>query len=422
LGDCENAGSKKQIVVSEGAEFVLPSQKLVASIVLSGALLGVLLLSVLGYTGCSKQNANNNSKVSPTPPSPSQENCKGMPIQKNVLANIMRRGYLIMGVQSSAPPMNDSPDSETDWEAVTNNQMSEEERRRKELSWKRTGFDYEIATMIAANMGLIGKGKVKAREVQEFKDLFCLLNRHEADGTPSVDIIMSGIVQDESYNDVISWSIGYADFGYALITKKSSNIESLDDCKDKKIGIVKGDNVVKKYVSTQLPSANIVELSDESDEWLFDGLSRNQVDAVVYDYPFAAVEVDRINDQLKEQGVSGKSLEIRDPRLPNSELKYCIGVPKGNDDLLEELNGAITSVKESPRYAALIQKYFSSKAIARVKIEAGANIYIVKRGDSLSTIARDVLNDIGRWQEIANLNKVANVHLIHPGQKLQMPK
>jgi LysM repeat protein len=48
-------------------------------------------------------------------------------------------------------------------------------------------------------------------------------------------------------------------------------------------------------------------------------------------------------------------------------------------------------------------------------------IYTVKPGDSLSKIARDVLGDINRFQEIAILNKIANVNAIYPGQVLQLP-
>jgi LysM repeat protein len=47
--------------------------------------------------------------------------------------------------------------------------------------------------------------------------------------------------------------------------------------------------------------------------------------------------------------------------------------------------------------------------------------YTVKPGDSLSIIARDVLGDITRWKEIADLNKITNVNLIHPGDVLTLP-
>lgn len=47
--------------------------------------------------------------------------------------------------------------------------------------------------------------------------------------------------------------------------------------------------------------------------------------------------------------------------------------------------------------------------------------YTVEAGDSLSTIARDVLGDLTRWQEIASANKLAAPYVIYPGQVLQLP-
>lgn len=47
--------------------------------------------------------------------------------------------------------------------------------------------------------------------------------------------------------------------------------------------------------------------------------------------------------------------------------------------------------------------------------------YIVKAGDSLSKIARDVLSDINKWPAIATLNDLRQPYTILPGQVLQLP-
>lgn len=47
--------------------------------------------------------------------------------------------------------------------------------------------------------------------------------------------------------------------------------------------------------------------------------------------------------------------------------------------------------------------------------------YQVKAGESLSSIARDVLGDANRWQEIAVMNGIASPYVIHAGQVLQLP-
>ncbi|HDQ73362.1 MAG TPA: LysM peptidoglycan-binding domain-containing protein [Chloroflexi bacterium] len=55
--------------------------------------------------------------------------------------------------------------------------------------------------------------------------------------------------------------------------------------------------------------------------------------------------------------------------------------------------------------------------------EAKKRVYVVKSGDSLSKIARDMLGDASRWPEIfeANKDKIKDPNLIHVGQELTIP-
>lgn len=46
--------------------------------------------------------------------------------------------------------------------------------------------------------------------------------------------------------------------------------------------------------------------------------------------------------------------------------------------------------------------------------------YIVKPGDSLSKIARDMLGDKMLWVELAKLNKISRPDKIYPGQILNL--
>ncbi len=47
--------------------------------------------------------------------------------------------------------------------------------------------------------------------------------------------------------------------------------------------------------------------------------------------------------------------------------------------------------------------------------------YEVQAGESLSTIARDVLGDQNKWQQIAAINALAPPYVIHTGQVLVLP-
>ena len=55
--------------------------------------------------------------------------------------------------------------------------------------------------------------------------------------------------------------------------------------------------------------------------------------------------------------------------------------------------------------------------------EKDVRTYVVKPGDSLSKIAKELYDDAQRWPEIyeANRDKIDNPNLIHPGQELVIP-
>lgn len=49
-------------------------------------------------------------------------------------------------------------------------------------------------------------------------------------------------------------------------------------------------------------------------------------------------------------------------------------------------------------------------------------IYIVKSGDTLSKIARDVVGNMALWPQIASVNNLVAPYTIYVGQRLQLPE
>lgn len=47
--------------------------------------------------------------------------------------------------------------------------------------------------------------------------------------------------------------------------------------------------------------------------------------------------------------------------------------------------------------------------------------YVIKKGDTLSKIARDVLGNINYWQRIAFLNQIKPPYTIFPGETITLP-
>jgi polar amino acid transport system substrate-binding protein len=418
-------------------------------IVLLGGTLLILLFSAFGayryFFQPQKTESQNNNSIVKTTPSPTlniQNECSSMPLHKNVWDDISRRGYIIMGVQADADPMNytgknkDDEDgyeiSHTEWEKARKaGEAGEQKRREGELKWGRTGFDYDLMKLLAKEMGI---ENVKGREVQEFRELFCFLNRQEKNGDFSADLVMSGIAKDNIYSETVSWSKPYLDLYYSLVTKKSSEIQTINDLKGKKIGIVQSDNVVKRFLETQIQDAIPVPLDDGTDEWMFNAFKENKVDAVIQDYPFAVTETEFANtDEKLAKNDKKKQLEIRITRLKSNDSQfdpqYVIGVPKGEEELLARINEAIKKVvgnlddpdSASKEYKDLVQSYLQSENIKAPEIKDKSKAYSVNKGDSLSVIALKELGEAGRWREIADLNNIANNFLIVPKQLLLMP-
>lgn len=63
----------------------------------------------------------------------------------------------------------------------------------------------------------------------------------------------------------------------------------------------------------------------------------------------------------------------------------------------------------------------SAAAVARGQVATATKTYIVKRGDTLVTIAARQLGDYTRWTAIATLNGIRDPNRISVGQRLRLP-
>jgi nucleoid-associated protein YgaU len=81
--------------------------------------------------------------------------------------------------------------------------------------------------------------------------------------------------------------------------------------------------------------------------------------------------------------------------------------------------------KEKPKADfSNVQSGSSTNAPVQREAEAApGSTYTVKKGDTLSAIAKREYGDAGKWQQIyeANRDQLDNPDLIHPGQELRIP-
>jgi ABC-type amino acid transport substrate-binding protein len=350
---------------------------------LAGKLLIFLVgLGIIGFAGYTYRDklpfelpGLGKSSSTAEPAAKTAEPASAQPARAGVLGKVRETGILRVGMEPDAAPLH-----------FINDRKQED------------GFDFRLAALVAES---IGAKKVEVVEA-DYEELPGKLRAGE------IDLIMAGYVPDPSIEGV-DWSNGYLDFGLCLIVHegKVSTFKSPSDLAGKRIAIY-DDPAAERWVKDNIPNAKISKFSGD-DGW-FEAVEKDQADALIYDYPFAAEEI-----KTHPQTVIVK--------YNLNQSKYAAGVPKGNYDLIFEVNQAIDKFKATPKYADLMREYLSNASEVFTKAVPGKNTYTVKAGDTLSKIAAAQLKDQARWKEIWDLNRerVANENLIYPRLVLIMP-
>lgn len=297
------------------------------------------------------------------------------PSPTGVLAKIRQNKVLRVGMEPDAPPLH----------FINENQQED-------------GFDFQMAARIAKHLGA---ERVRVAEA-DYGELPGLLRKGD------IDIIMAGYVPDPAIQGV-DWSNGYLDFGLCMIVHEGmlATYRDVSDLAGKVVAIY-DDPAAEKWVRANIPNATIRKFSGDSG-W-FEAVENGQADALIYDYPFAAVEIKEHPRTVIAKYNLNKS-------------KYAVGVPAGNYDLVFEINKALDQVRESDQYATLMKTYLASKSEAFMKPVSGRKTRRVVAGDTLGKIARQELGNSERWEEIWKLNteRVADPNLIYPGLVLILP-
>jgi ABC-type amino acid transport substrate-binding protein len=282
-----------------------------------------------------------------------------------------------------------------------------------------TGFNYEFLQLILSQTEFTNQGtKIRLNtdiEADTYEEVPLLLKSKNSRGDYEVDLVIDGLTFVDDEVPGVVYSAAYiSDFGYSVIAPNRSGIQNVDDLAGKKIGILKGDPDVKAYAERRLNKSQLIELSDATINgqrtWIKNALDKKVVDVIIYDYPFAVAEID------------GTDLVFAISKLPDTHLRYKIGVRKTSPVLLQNLNSAINKVKNSNEYYDLLKKYFFSNKVTATAAKATEASYIVKKGDTLSLIAQKTLGNKLLYTLIESRNNLPNPNLIEIGQKLIIPK
>ena len=154
------------------------------------------------------------------------------------------------------------------------------------------------------------------------------------------------------------------------------------------------------------------------------GILDRAIDAVSSrDEEAAAVEAKKAAEAAKRQA----QLETAKREAAEAKIRAAEAKAKEAEEKLKAAEKAAAETKAKERKQRMAEAE-TRRAERREELQRRAEerkpkVYVVKSGDSLSKIAKEVLGDAGRWPEIFELNKdqIKDPNLIHVGQELKMP-
>lgn len=223
------------------------------------------------------------------------------------------------------------------------------------------------------------------------------------------DLAIGRVSPSPSYEG-LAFSVSYLKYSMCLVVPAASPVKSLAELKGKRIGMY-DDPVARQLADVRVSASYQRVLLD--DYGYFEKMVRGQLDAMVYDCPLARYEMKTYGDQLK---VVDDALNI---------ATYAVAMPAGRPKLLADVNAAVKALGEQGRLASLEERWLGQSGPKEAYQSATGKVVILKKGESLSAIARRELGDVERWRAIydANLDVVGpDPNEIYVGMRLRLPR
>ncbi|MCO7128140.1 transporter substrate-binding domain-containing protein [Sporolactobacillus shoreicorticis] len=134
---------------------------------------------------------------------------------------------------------------------------------------KIVGFDLDLAKAVAKELGY----KLEVKN-QDFNGLIAAL------GSKKVDFVMAGMVDTPKRRQQVDFSKTYYQSFQVILTKKGTNIKSMEDLKNKKVGVQLGttQETLAKKVSKTIPMN--IQTWDKLNE-MVEAMRAGKLDAIV---------------------------------------------------------------------------------------------------------------------------------------------
>ena len=270
-------------------------------------------LSLGLLAGCGGGTASQPS----TQPSEAQESTTPDDSNTEATLTTVEEGKLIMSTNAQFPP----------YEMVADDGSCE-------------GIDVEVAQAIADKLGL-------ELEIDDMDFDAALLAAQNGKS----DMVMAGVTVNEERLQVMDFSDSYANGVQVVIVTEDSDIATVDDLANAdKIGTQRGTTGYI-YCSDTPENGGYGEdhvTAYDDGATAVQALLNGQVDAVVID-----------NAPAQEYVKANPGLKILDTEFANEE--YAIGVAKGNESLLNAINGALAELEADGTLQSIIDKYIPAE-------------------------------------------------------------
>ncbi|WP_252254656.1 ABC transporter substrate-binding protein [Clostridium sp. ZBS12] len=221
----------------------------------------------------------------------------------SVLEAIKQKGKLVVGTSADYPPY----------------------EFHKEVDGKDqiVGFDISIAKSLAEDLGV----ELQINDM-DFDGLLIALQAGK------VDMVFAGMTPTDERKENADFSDIYYTAQHGVIVRKGEEgkIKSIDDLKDKKIGVQKG-SIQERLANEKIPDAQKKALGKVTDLVL--DLKNNKVDAILVELPVAEFNCEKNSD-----------IALTNVILEDSEGGSAIAMRKGSDDLKSEINKTIQKLKD----------------------------------------------------------------------------
>ena len=154
--------------------------------------------------------------------------------------------------------------------------------------------------------------------------------------TGKADVILSSMTITEERAQVVDFSLPYIRAGLALLISRESDAEAFDDLNQAgRVVAVKSGTIGANLAGAQLPLAEVRIFEDVSACVL--EVVQGKADAFIYD-PLTVFENNKIHPDTTRVNLAP---------IPGSEGDWGMAVKKGNQELLEGINGFILDFRKN---------------------------------------------------------------------------